>query len=319
MMRKLGELNDRAQAVRFCDYLLTKNISAMAELGDASDDHWVIWIRDEDRLEEGRADFVEFRANPTDEKYNVASEADRIRRQREADNKERLKLQRKMGGRPAWSGAGANLHQKPRLTITLIVICVILFLVTDSGGRRNREDSGNDIFESLTFVTVQDYVQSHDPLATIKKGEVWRVFTPNLLHGSMMHLGFNMLALFFLGGVIERLQSPKSLAGLIVFTGVIAIVVQALFPEKLGGSPFVVGISGAIYGLFGYLWVRPILQPSFPNVMPSSTVMLMLLFMVIFIVMPRGSMGGHAIANVAHVAGLFAGIACAFVATRLPS
>lgn len=318
-MRKIGELTERAEAVRFCDYLLTIDISAMAETSHSDPQAWAIWIRDEDRLDEARTQFAAFREQPGDAKYNVQKQADEIRKQQEAKNKDRLKQQRKVGG-AAWAGSGNFMTRKPRLTIALVITCVVLFFITDPGAQRSGDDAGAQLFRALRFVGVQDYVESEgDPLASIKKGEIWRVFTPNLLHGSLMHLGFNMMALFFLGGAIERLQSPGAFALLVFLTGVTAIVLQSVFPESLGGSPNVIGISGAVYGLFGYLWIRPILQPTFPNLIPPSTVMLMMVFLFMFILLPQGSMGGVSVANVAHVAGLLTGIACAAVASRMPS
>lgn len=318
-MRKIGELADRAQAIRFCDYLLTENISAMAEVSGSDQDAWAIWIRDEDRLDQARDQMRAFRQDPAASKYDVQKQAEEIRKQQEAKNQDRLKQQRKVGG-AAWAGSGNFVSQKPRLTIALVVVCVILFFTTDPGVRRSPDDTGAKLFQTMRFVGVQDYNESEgDPLASVKKGEIWRVFTPNLLHGSMMHLGFNMMALFFLGGAIERLQSPFALALLIALTGISAIVLQSVFPPALGGSPNVIGISGAVYGLFGYLWIRPILQPSFPNLMPASTVIMMLAFMLMFILLPQGSMGGVSVANVAHVAGLVTGIVCAGVASQMTS
>ncbi|QDS88826.1 Rhomboid protease GlpG [Rosistilla ulvae] len=318
-MRKIGELTERAQAVRFCDYLLTIDISAMAETSHSDAEAWAVWIRDEDRLEEARAQFAHFRQQPDDAKYNVQKQAEEIRKQQETKNRDRLKQQRKVGG-SSWAGSGNYMSQKPRLTIALVITCVVLFFVTDPGVKRESNDAGLRLYDGMRFVGIQDFVESEgDPLASIKKGEIWRVFTPNLLHGSMMHLGFNMLALFFLGGAIERLQSPWAFAVLVFLTGVMAIVVQSVFPPALGGSPNVIGISGAVYGLFGYLWIRPILQPSFPNLIPPTTVMMMLAFMFMFILVPQGSMGGVSVANVAHVAGLVTGIACAAVASRMSS
>ncbi|QDV68889.1 Rhomboid protease GlpG [Rosistilla carotiformis] len=318
-MRKIGEFTNPEQASQFCDYLLTISISATAEESNTDPVAWAVWIHDEDRLNVARAELDAFRQQPGDAKYRVYKQADEIRKQQEAKNKDRLKQQRKVGG-AAWAGSGNFVTQKPRLTIALVVTCVVLFFLTDPGSRGVRDDAGAQLFQELRFVGVQDYVESEgDPLASIKKGQIWRVFTPNLLHGSMMHLGFNMMALFFLGGAIERLQSPMALAVLVLLTGITAIVVQSIFPASLGGSPNVIGISGAVYGLFGYLWIRPILQPSFPNLIPPSTVMLMLVFMFMFILLPQGSMGGQSIANVAHVAGLLMGIGCAAVASRMPT
>lgn len=85
----------------------------------------------------------------------------------------------------------------------------------------------------------------------------WRLLTPALMHFSVMHIAFNLLWWWELGGLIERGQSAWRLLGISV---VIALVSNAA--QGLQYGPNFGGLSGVIYGLLGYLWLYPLLNPA---------------------------------------------------------
>ena len=133
------------------------------------------------------------------------------------------------------------------------------------------------------------------------------------LHGDTMHLAFNMLMLYFLGSVIERLHGSLFFAILVVVTHVAGMLLQVSLPgaeslpailERLAGTPFAIGASGAVYGLFGFLWIRPTIDPTYPIRMDSRNVMIMLGWLV-FCMLPVLNLG---VANGAHLGGLIAGM-----------
>ena len=72
-----------------------------------------------------------------------------------------------------------------------------------------------------------------------------------LLHGSSLHLLFNMYWIYVLGSAIEIRKGTWVLAGL-----VLATQLAATFGQILVGQPNFVGISGAVYGLLGYVWMK---------------------------------------------------------------
>lgn len=99
----------------------------------------------------------------------------------------------------------------------------------------------------------------------ILSGELWRLFSPALMHGGLLHLLFNMLWLWVLGNPIEmRLKIPKMLL-LIVVIGVISN-----FAQYLVTGPIFFGFSGVVCGMVGFIWMR---QRHFPwegyNIHPS--------------------------------------------------
>jgi membrane associated rhomboid family serine protease len=83
----------------------------------------------------------------------------------------------------------------------------------------------------------------------VAAGEYWRLWTVTLLHGSFLHLFFNMYALYLAGPIVERWYG--SLRFLLIYLACAAAGSTASF--VFGGDVPSVGASGAIFGLFGLL------------------------------------------------------------------
>jgi GlpG protein len=347
-MRRIGTLTDPDQAKRFADYLFTQSIECSVDIGQgdspetdeipvAKDDQkkevaCVLWIREESHVEQAKQELKAFRASPDAEKYQVGGQVEQIRKQQVAEEKRKKRLQQKMNPKTPTAGSTAMMgipirQQAIPVVIGTIVLSVLASFATGFGrpvqsqipGEPSTEES---IFYALSFVDLRDYVVTKDPYYSIKKGEVWRLVTPIFLHGDTFHLAFNMIALFVLGSAIERLQGSWFMLLLLLISGVFGGLVQVWLPPAqelpsylsgLAGTPNAIGASGAVYGLFGYLWIRPLLSPDYPIRMMPANVAIMLGFLVfcVFFV--------DRIANGAHFGGLIAGIVIAVVASRLPA
>ncbi len=81
------------------------------------------------------------------------------------------------------------------------------------------------------------------------KGEWWRLFTSMFLHGSIWHIGFNMLALWQVGQVTERIFGSARFAGLYLLAGLSGSLASVLWNPHVNS----VGASGAIFGVIGGL------------------------------------------------------------------
>ena len=87
----------------------------------------------------------------------------------------------------------------------------------------------------------------------IVTGELWRLFTPMLLHGSILHIGFNMYALYILGRELERHFGHWQFLALYVASGFAGVVVSFVLTAapSLGASTAIFGLLGA-QGVFAY-------------------------------------------------------------------
>ena len=75
------------------------------------------------------------------------------------------------------------------------------------------------------------------------------------------------------------------------------------------------GISGVIYGLLGYIWMKKVFEPHSGFLVSDATILILLLFLVLgFVGAFDGLMGERSgVANWAHAGGLVAGMAIGYL------
>lgn len=147
---------------------------------------------------------------------------------------------------------------------------------------------------------------------SIKEGEVWRLFTPCLLHGSFLHILFNMAWAFILLRQVEERLSLWQMALLILILGVVANVAQYLV-----SGPYFLGFSGVVVGLVGFIWMRQKLAPWEGYPLNKTTFVFILIFVLAMFFLEIVSLitaliAAKAIsaniANTAHIIGGLTGI-----------
>ncbi len=306
-MRHLTTILGKSKTESFVAYLLTLDIHTHVEPTLAQDE-WDIWIRDEDRLEIAKQEYSQFLASPEDAKYRQAiDQAKTIIKEKRLKSSERQKNIRSVTSRVNPSLFGGSL---PPLTLTLIILCVVLGLVSEFSQPGAKNWLGNFVKKQLMFVDMSLYLKSGDAAASLKNGELWRILTPAFLHGSPIHLLFNMLSLASLGRLTERLEGIGRYALIILLIAIGSHLFQGLMPTKWFGSPNFVGISGVIFGLLGYMGTKTTLRPDLGFQLPAQVYIMTALILVL------GFSGGtkdFQLANLAHLGGLVVGIAIGFV------
>ena len=145
-------------------------------------------------------------------------------------------------------------------------------------------------------------------LLEVRHGEVWRLFTPAFIHFGIPHLAFNMLGLKNVGDLMERVHGSRYY---LFLTAVLALC-SNLGQYFINGSPGFGGMSGVLYGLFGYLWMRSLSDPLYPLRLTRQTVVISLVW---FVACFTGVLGP--IANGAHTTGLVLGAVWGLAAGRL--
>jgi GlpG protein len=284
-MRQIHRFNALEPATRFADFLVTKGISAHAE---QDHDQWAIWVRDEDQLEKARGELSLFLQDPDDARYAQAQQEARTIRQQELDRRKDA-ARNMIDMRHRWN---RPITRQAPLTATIIGICIAVALITNF-------QTTSRVSRLLGACDPVVLAESGNSWTQISQGQVWRLFTPNLLHGGMIHLAFNMAFLWAIGSQIEFRKGSPFLALLIVATGTMAIAFQLLVLP----NSFPVGMSGAGYGLFGYVWMKSWYDPRSTFVIsPQTIAIIMGWFFLCF----TGSLGS--IANWAHAGGLVAGL-----------
>jgi GlpG protein len=306
-MRLLTSISGKAKAESLVAYLLTLQISTHVEPGKSSED-WEVWIRDEDKLPDAKRELQLFLENPSDSRYAEAlGTAQQIVQQQKKQRQAATKQVRT--GKSVFRGGPVGTGKIPPVTLTLLIISAVVTLLTEFTTPSDNNKIGKIINDQLSFVSPTDFVQSqNDPAASLRKGELWRLVTPMFPHGSTLHVLFNFLAMIQLGKIVERMEGSGRYFVLVLATGIFASLFQGLMPPKLFGNPFFCGLSGVVYGAFGFLLAKSMLQPHLGIRLSEVSVF----FMLGILILGFTSALGSNIANMAHLGGFVAGLVLAF-------
>ncbi|MDH0309321.1 MULTISPECIES: rhomboid family intramembrane serine protease GlpG [Aeromonas] len=266
-MIQLLVLGDARMAQALVDYLATLGIPCeltQSELGVS------VWLADERRLAQAQQEVKRFLSEPNHPRYMEAS-------WQSGHADARIDYSKGMT-----DPVTDFLHQAGPLTLVVIIACLAIYAL---------DAIGLPIFDELAF---------HPTLAQFTDWQAWRYVTPAFIHFSVLHLVFNLLWWWYLGGQIEqRLGSGKLF---------ILLIVGAALPniaEFFVSGPRFGGLSGVVYALLGYSWLRTRLQPDCGLAMPPA----LMGFMLVWLVLGFLDMLGTPTANMAHLAGLLVGLA----------
>ncbi len=138
-------------------------------------------------------------------------------------------------------------------------------------------------------------------LETMVRLEFWRLLTPDLIHFNVMHITFNLLMLWVLGGQLEIQKGSLSFLALVVFVSIVSNVAQLLETHFLFG-----GLSGVVYGLVGYCWVWKHFQPEI--FFPDALLKFALVWLILGYTPLTEWVGLGRMANAAHLYGLLSGL-----------
>lgn len=297
-MRMIGTLPGEPEARRFEDYLLTLDIKSMVE---AEDDEWIVWIFDEDHLETARDELAAYRENTDGEQYRAVTEtAGQIRKA--AEKQEVITRKHVVNFRDHWRRPAM---QRMPLTLSLIAISIGVTLFSSFG------DKIEPIVSTLGFAKFQQGPPSNlwrlptnpdGKRATgdeqILGGQIWRLVTPIFIHLNTMHIIFNVLCTYQICGMVEMRKGAAKTLMMVLLIAAISNYGSFVFGTPKGG-----GMSGVIYGLFGYAWMKTLYEPEAGFRLPQSTVFMLMawFFLCMTPLIPR-------IDNWAHGIGLAVGV-----------
>jgi len=188
-----------------------------------------------------------------------------------------------------------RLHQAtPRtwVTPTLVALNIVVWLLNLATGMSPMSPRAIDLLV---------WGGNHLPL-TIE--QPWRLVSATFLHGGIIHLAFNMWALWETGRLAERFYGNLPLALIYAVSSLAGSIASLYFSARTGVS---VGASGAIFGVVGCLLAAIFTKArKLPPGLVASLRSSMLMFVGYSLFM--GFVAGF-IDNAAHIGGLVAGFA----------
>jgi membrane associated rhomboid family serine protease len=148
----------------------------------------------------------------------------------------------------------------------------------------------------------------------VAHGEIWRLVTIILVHDPtfLLHLLFNMYALYIAGPIVEQLYGARRF----VLFYLLAAIGGSIASFAFGSGQYAVGASGAIFGLFGILFVAT--RAHHPALDRRGRALVGQIGMLLVINLAFGFAVGSQIDNFAHIGGLATGalLGLAFVPGR---
>jgi GlpG protein len=156
-----------------------------------------------------------------------------------------------------------------------------------------------------SFEVSSDMVRYDTRLLDIQKGELWRLVSPIFLHFGPLHILFNCIMTYQLGGAIEINRGSLKLAAMVILIAVPSNLAQYWFSGPMFG-----GLSGVVYGLFGYMWMKSLYDPQSSFFIPPNMVIILIGWFLLCI---AGVVGN--VANYAHGFGLGTGIVIGLAST----
>ncbi|MBK3567929.1 MULTISPECIES: rhomboid family intramembrane serine protease [unclassified Streptomyces] len=192
--------------------------------------------------------------------------------------------------------AGGTVAADPRLaTKILIGLCVAFYLLQQVVG---------DSFTERLELLGQAYVPQFGSVEGIAEGQPYRLLTAMFLHGSVIHILFNMMSLWWIGGPLEAALGRARYLALYFVSGLAGSALTYLIAAPNQPS---LGASGAIFGLFGATAV--LMRRLRYDMRP---VIALLVINLIF------TFGWANIAWQAHIGGLVAGVITGYAMVHAP-
>ena len=136
-------------------------------------------------------------------------------------------------------------------------------------------------------------------LSSAHKLEIWRYISALFLHGSVIHLAYNLFALALFGSSLEAVIGSKNFLKIFFISGLISnILAVNVYTSSLGAS-------GAIYGVIGALIIAKPLMPVWAFALPMPLFVAGILWIAGDFI---GLFVPDDIGHVAHLAGMLAGV-----------
>ncbi|GHF99814.1 rhomboid family intramembrane serine protease GlpG [Thalassotalea marina] len=270
----LVNINQHNIALLFSQYLRSQGIASKVE---EQQQEFVVWC-DVEHLERARHLFAQFIENPHDDKYQQAA----------WDSSESVSV------KPLKSGNIASFRQQflahaGWVTLSIFALCWLVYIVSVFG-------FAESIFFKLRFFSPLSVEQLF--------AEPLRLIGPAFFHFSLLHIAFNTMWWWQLGGAIEQRIGKWELIQLFLISAICSNLGQ-----YLASGPNFGGLSGVVYAVVGYVWWAGWLAPE-KGLSISKPV---IGFLMVWLLLGYAQLLPINMANTAHSVGLISGCILAWI------
>lgn len=166
-------------------------------------------------------------------------------------------------------------YGKPFYTFLIIAINIFMFIALEINGG------------STNVANLIDLGAKYNP--AMIDGEWWRVISSMFLHIGLLHLFMNMLALYYLGVLLERIFGSSRFLVIYFLSGIGGSLTSFALSTNVSA-----GASGALFGLFGALLFFGVnYQKLFFKTMGRNVIFILILNLFIGVLIPSIDMGAH--------------------------
>jgi len=271
-MKCISQFSNPRMAQAFIDYMATRGIRLHLE---KQQQHYLLWLDDEEQLAVTEDELSQFLRDPNHPRYQAAS-------WKSGDTRFQMSYPRGHLWRTIRERGGP-------MTMTLSAICIVVFI----------------LMQILGDETVLSWLSWPD--GPDQYFQVWRWFSHAFLHFSLLHILFNLLWWWYLGGAVEKRLGTGKLFVITLISALLTGWMQAKFSGVWFG-----GLSGVVYALMGYCWLRGELDPDSGVYLERG----LIVFSILWLVVGYYGLFGMSIANMAHFTGLLVGLAMAYMDSR---
>ncbi|MFF7388784.1 rhomboid family intramembrane serine protease [Streptomyces scabiei] len=192
--------------------------------------------------------------------------------------------------------AGGTVTADPRLVTKILIGANLLFFLV--------QEAVGDSFQERFALVGRAWGSDFDSIQGVAEGQWYRLVTSMFLHGGLMHIAFNMLSLWWIGGPLEAALGRARYLMLYFASGLAGSALTYLLAAP---NQTTVGASGAIFGLFG---ATAVLMRRLKYDMRPVIILLVINLVITF--------GWSGIAWQAHVGGLVGGVLIGYAMVHAP-